>query len=153
MAAYRNSGFTLIELVTSLVLVGILAALAAPRFVDNRAFDQRGYADELAAGLRSAQRVAIASNCNAEFRIAANQYSAFQPNVYCATAGVWNRPVVRLDGTALAGAAPVGVVATPATFQFRPNGALTVNNPAGVAVGPFQLSVDAETGSVTVVAQ
>jgi MSHA pilin protein MshC len=151
--APRNSGFTLIELVTTLVLVGVLAAVAAPRFADNRAFDQRGYADELAAGLRYAQRVAIASNCNAEFRIAANQYSAFQPNVHCATAGVWNLPVLRLDGTALAGVAPAGVVATAATFQFRPDGALTINNPPNVAVGPFQLSVDPTTGSASVTVQ
>jgi MSHA pilin protein MshC len=150
--AHRNSGFTLIELVTTLVLIGVLAAVAAPRFADNRAFDQRGYADELAAGLRYAQRLAIASNCDVSFGIAANQYSAFQRNVQatCKTAGAWTRPVLRLDGSALAGVAPAGVVATAATFQFRPDGTLTINNPPDVAVGPFQLSVDPTTGSVSV---
>jgi MSHA pilin protein MshC len=153
--ASRNSGFTLIELVTSLVLVGVLAAVAAPRFVDNRSFDQRGYADELAAGLRYAQRVAIASSCNVSFGITANQYSAFQRDVHatCATASAWNRPVLRLDGTALAGAAPAGVVATPATFQFEANGALTISNPPDVTVGPFQLNVDPATGAVSVTVQ
>lgn len=148
----RERGFTLVELVTVLVLLGIVAAIAAPRFFDNRIFSERGYADELAGALRHAQHVALASNCNVRVRITAAGYSAFQRNTFatCTTASAWNRPVLRPDGVALSGARPNGVAVTPATFQFTSAGRLTVNNPPVVTIGALTLSVDPASGLVTV---
>ena len=145
-------GFTLVELITTIVLLGIVAAFAAPRFPDNRAFRERGYTDELASSVRYAQRVALMSGCNVRFRITAAGYSAFQRNSFatCRTASAWTLPVVRSDGSALAGAAPQGVVATPATLQFTNRGRLTVNNPVAVTVGTFTLTVNPDSGIVTV---
>jgi MSHA pilin protein MshC len=56
----RTAGFTTVELVVTLVIVGILAAIALPRFQDNTAFTQRGFSDEVRAALRYAQKLAIA---------------------------------------------------------------------------------------------
>lgn len=56
----REVGFTTVELVVTLVIVGILAAIALPRFQDNTAFTQRGFSDEVRAALRFAQKLAIA---------------------------------------------------------------------------------------------
>ena len=53
-------GFTLVELIMTMVIVGILAAVVAPRFFDNNVFQSRGFADEVQATLRYAQKVAIA---------------------------------------------------------------------------------------------
>jgi MSHA pilin protein MshC len=53
-------GFTLVELIMTMVIVGILAAVVAPRFFDNNVFQSRGFADELQASLRYAQKVAVA---------------------------------------------------------------------------------------------
>jgi MSHA pilin protein MshC len=146
----RSRGFTLVELVTVLVLLGIVTAVAAPRFFENQVFSERGYANELAGALRHAQQVALASNCNVRLRITAAGYSAFQRNNFatCRTASAWSRPVLRPDGVALNGAPPNGVAATPATFQFTSAG--TVINPPVVTVGAFTLSVDAASGRVTV---
>ena len=58
---HAQRGFTLVELVAVLVILGIVAAVAAPRFVDTAVFTERGYADEIAASLRYARRIAIAS--------------------------------------------------------------------------------------------
>ena len=59
-ARIRTTGFTLVELVVMLVVIGILAAIAIPRFQDTSAFTQRGFSDEVRAALRYAQKLAIA---------------------------------------------------------------------------------------------
>ena len=48
-------GFTLIELIMVMVVVGILAVFVAPRFFDANVFKSRGFADQVQATLRYAQ--------------------------------------------------------------------------------------------------
>lgn len=55
----REAGFTTVELVVTLVIIGILASIALPRFQSNTAFTQRGFSDEVRAALRYAQKLAI----------------------------------------------------------------------------------------------
>ena len=54
------SGFSLVELVTIMIVVGILAAFAIPRLVDRTGFVSRGFFDEAQAAVRYAQKIAIA---------------------------------------------------------------------------------------------
>lgn len=56
----KHRGFTLVELVIVLVLLGLLAAYAAPRILDTQAFNTRGLYDQTQALLRYAQKAAIA---------------------------------------------------------------------------------------------
>lgn len=56
----RMNGFTMIELVMVLVLIGVLAAFAAPQFLSTGDFNARGFHDETLAYLRYAQKTAIA---------------------------------------------------------------------------------------------
>ena len=70
----RARGFTLTELVLILVLIGIMAAFAAPR-LNIQGFERQSFARELTLALRHAQRVAIASGCAVEVTIQASGYS------------------------------------------------------------------------------
>lgn len=55
----REQGFTLVELIFAMIIAGILAAVAIPRMVGTNSFDTRGFADQLAATVRFAQKLAI----------------------------------------------------------------------------------------------
>ncbi len=52
----------MVELITIIVIAGILAAFAAPRFFDRNVFDSRGFYDQLISTLRYAQKAAIAKH-------------------------------------------------------------------------------------------
>lgn len=56
------AGFTMIELITVMVIMGIVSAVAAARFFDRGTFDVRAYADQTKALIRYAQQTAIAQN-------------------------------------------------------------------------------------------
>lgn len=60
----RPSGFTLVELIVTLLVVAILAVAALPRLLNIQTFDNRGFLDETVAALRYAQKTAIASRRN-----------------------------------------------------------------------------------------
>ena len=69
--AYQ-SGFTLVELIAVIIIVGILGSFAAARFFGRSSFDSVAFADQAAALLRYAQKVAIAQNRNVYVRVQAN---------------------------------------------------------------------------------
>jgi MSHA pilin protein MshC len=56
----RANGFTLVELIAVMVITGIIASIAAPRFIGVDAFDARGSYSTLVSALRLAQKTAIA---------------------------------------------------------------------------------------------
>jgi len=54
------AGFTLVELVMTMIVVGILAVAVLPRFADVSVFESRGFRDETLSLLRYAQKSAVA---------------------------------------------------------------------------------------------
>jgi MSHA pilin protein MshC len=60
----RNRGFTLIELVTVMILIGILAIVAVPKFANTSAFETRGFSDQTLATLQYGRKVAVAAGRN-----------------------------------------------------------------------------------------
>ena len=139
-------GFTLIELIASITIIAILAAVSLPHLAAATPFAERGYADGVAASLRQARAVALASGCDVQFTIDAAGYRAMQhaaAGTHCAAAGAWTTPVQRGVGNALTELQPAGVaLAANRQLVFASTGNVAPA-PVTINIGPQVLTVDA----------
>lgn len=99
----RDPGFTLVEMIVTIVILGILAIVVLPRFVDRRDFDTLKFYDQSLAAVRYAQKVAIAQRGTVSVVIAPNALSV------CFDAGCATPVLDPSTGAALVVVAPSGV--------------------------------------------
>jgi MSHA pilin protein MshC len=148
----KNSGFTLVELVVTLVVLGIIAAVAIPRFVGRDTFVSRGFYDQAAATVRYAQKIAVAQR-RAIF-VCVNAPTAGDISVSLATGCA--TPIADASGTPLRVTAPNGVTLVPSAAEFtfmsglgQTNAQFTITINSTIAGDPARsIVVENETGYV-----
>ena len=139
----RHRGFTLPELVMTIVIIGILAVVAAPRFVSWKGFASRGFYDEAQGVVRLAQKTAIAWRRSIFVCVTASAVSAASDSS-CSAVFYLAHPT-----------APTGVTLSPVgNFSFNglgqpSGGAVTITLNSTIADDPVrQIVVESETGYV-----
>lgn len=151
----RETGFSLVELITTLTVIGILAAFAIPRLIDRTSFEVRGVYDQAQALVRYAQKVAIAQRRSPP---GAPVYVLVAPSQISACYDTTCSAPLTDPGTggALTVSAPPGIAFSPSTsFSYSGSGvpslagalAITVSSTAAGEVDRI-FYVEAVTGYV-----
>ena len=145
----NGRGFSLVELIVTIVIAGILAAVVGARFVGKDSFESRGFYDQATGVVRHAQKTAIAWRSTTIFVCVTTASVSAGTAAGCAT------PLTHpTRGAALAASAPSGVTLSPAgDFTFnglgQPSAAKTITLNSTIAGDPArQIVVEAETGYV-----
>lgn len=147
----RTRGFTLIELIVTMMIVGILAVAVIPRMNTLRGWDEIGYRDKLRATLEYARKAAVAQRRSVRVTVAA---SALTVEVQRQTpegegAAAW--AALTLPGSnANTLTPPAGVTLNPAnaTITFDANGRPGAAAAFVVSGGVGTITLEAETGYV-----
>lgn len=143
---HHELGFTLVELVMVLVLIGILTSVALPKFAGRSSFDQRVFFDDTLNAFRYAQKAAVASGCNVQIAISANRYQLLRDD--SCTSGNFSsnlavtHPAHQEDYQG--SLSNVSLTASNATTMFTPLGQADANNT--ITVAGRQITVVAATG-------
>jgi len=72
-------GFTILELVVTLLIIGIVALPALPKFFQRQPYQERLFFDDTLNALRYAQKLAVVSGCKVQVVINADSYILRQP--------------------------------------------------------------------------
>ncbi|HET7832084.1 MAG TPA: prepilin-type N-terminal cleavage/methylation domain-containing protein [Gallionella sp.] len=138
-------GFTLVELIMALAIMAILAVYVLPRFFSVGVYQERGFADQVQAVLRYAQKAAIAQHravCAAYTASPERLSLSITVTTSCDTAlSVPASSVNYIE-------APSGIAfsMTPASISFDALGRPSAS--AVATVGTATITVEAETGYV-----
>jgi MSHA pilin protein MshC len=140
-----QTGFTLVELITIIIILGIISVVAVPRFLERGAFDNRAFSDQMRATLRSAQKLAIAQHRN----VCAGVTTAAPASLTIRVSKASDCDTLLAERTVTAsGNATLVAPAGDTTITFDRLGSPGAASAVVQAAGEPQIVIEAETGYV-----
>ncbi len=150
----RQEGFTIVEAVLVILIIGILGALTGSRFFGQGGFNERFFLDDALGAVRYAQKLAVATGCQVQVTISGGTYTLKLQNGCAGSVFTTDVQHPGTGATSYTGSAPAGVTFTSTTSPILMDAlgrALksggTVTN-VTVTVGTRTISIVGETGFV-----
>lgn len=152
----RSGGFTVVELMLVILIVGILGTVGVSRFFGKQAFDELAFFDESLAAARYAHKLALATRCDVLVDFDGSGFSIEQWSVCSPASHSGPTTAVRHPSSKSGGfvsTAPAGITVSAATFYYdgfgRPrnvtSGAL-ITSVTTISVGSRAMEIEPETG-------
>ena len=149
-----SQGFTMVELIVVMVLIGTIGVVLGPRFFGQTGFNERFFRNDALSAIRYAQKLAVATGCQVRVSFTANSYSLkLQDGTPCAGSSFTTDVIHPGSGdSSFSNTAPNGVTVSsdvsPLTFDGLGralNSSGTVTD-ATITVGSLQALVVGESG-------
>lgn len=121
----RAAGFTIVELVVVMILIGVIAAIGVPRLMGDNAVAAAAFGDDVVSALRTAQKSAVAKRrlvCATVDATAVTLRVAAQAGAGACDTDLPGEPYATGAG---------GVSASTHTLFFQPNGTITTDAAGG----------------------
>ena len=144
---HPQCGFTVIELIAIIVLLGILAATALPKFFEKSAYQQRVMFDDTLSAVRYAQKLAVATGCNVQFSIASNAFQVLHATT-CSGSGYGLNVAHPGDGSSSYIGSESGVTLPDTNIIFNAIGEAVGST--SIAIGSKTINIVSSTGFVYV---
>jgi len=144
-------GFTLIELIITMIILGIISAIAIPRFFNTQSYNNRGFYTEVINALRYAQQHAVATNCDVQVTLTANSYGLQRRATNCNGVGGFTIDILSPinPGTPFSGTqANVNITADTLIFSFDALGVTSTGN-NNISVGGNSFCVHGTSGYIS----
>lgn len=144
----KTTGFTFVELIVVILLVGILSVSAIPRFFSDDDFKARGIVDEIISSVRHAQHLSMARGEQYKIDISPSRYEVRKTD---------NSPVRHPNGesTYLIDASkslPPNLIQSTVSVEFNSLGrpvkadSSNITNDTDILIPPFTIRIEEETG-------
>ncbi len=153
VSAFRaeQAGFTMVELIIVIVLLGILSVSVLPRLSGSNEFRTVQLRDEVTAALRFAQKTAVSHRRRVCVNVVDNVLSLQIAETHL-DSSICNLPLAIPGGSSTVGVSGVNLSVTPATLIIQPSGQVIGNNSTKyeflIANGEYKITLWAETGHV-----
>ena len=134
----KQNGFTLIEMVTVIIIVAVLAVVTIPRFLQPSNFESRIVSDQLISSARQAQQLAMSKASSANVTWSTDN-GAKRIRIQYSESGTQT-----IDITV-----PNNITITDNSILFLKNGAADIGSQTTISISPNPRSVCIETTGYT----
>lgn len=132
----------MVELITVMVMIGVLAAIAIPKLVGDNIAEAAVYGDQVASALRLAQKSAVAKRrtvcldtASGKLTVSAERGSGTGPNVCNANLDD------AADSLFTNTSASIAMTGAPPVLRFQPDGSITDANNVQIGVLGIDITV------------
>lgn len=135
----KTQGFTFVELIVVILIVGILSAYIAPRFFSTDTFEHRATSDEIISSIRRAQQLSMTRGESYMFVLTSSDYAVQKSD---------GTDIQHPDGssTSVKNFHDGNLVLTPVSIRFDSLGRPIPNTTKTISVGAINITVEQETG-------